>query len=89
MGRRNFGDFLNRRLSPAPGALLLVVPGQVFGNFFLPDAEVSRKAVHTLVLDGPVEPLEVGVVVRGSYPAVPMCHAALHDPFVNHFENLP
>ena len=47
-----------------PYAAFRIVEAEIFGIFFLPELEVHRNTFDALLLDGPGEPLQIGLVVR-------------------------
>ena len=56
-----------------------IVVAEILGNFLLPQSEISRDAFDTLILDGAVEPLEMGIVVWRPDPGMPMAQSSLKD----------
>lgn len=60
------------------GPFFVVVP-EIFRNLLLPQCETSGDAFDALILDRAVESLEVGIVVRGPDPAVPVREPLRHD----------
>lgn len=59
----------------------LVVPPEVLGNLFLPDAEISWQPVDALILDRAVESLEVRIVVWSPDPRMAMAESSFRDSF--------
>lgn len=76
-----FDDFLRRFHVERHMRPFVVVIAEIFGQLFPPPAQIHRDALQALVLNGPIETLEMGIVVRCSDAAVPVRHAALQDAF--------
>ena len=62
----------------------IVVP-EVFRNLLLPESEILGNPLDAFILDGTVEAFNMGIVIRRSYPRVPMAQSSfqysLGEPF--------